>query len=53
MQEDYIACILDWLAPTTPKDLLALLGFFSYYRALIPEYADLTWEMNKMKTAQQ
>ncbi len=27
MQEAYIARILDWLAPTTLRDLLALLGF--------------------------
>ena len=31
MQDDYIAQILDWPTPTTPKELLALLGFFGYY----------------------
>ena len=38
MQEEYIARILDWLAPTTPKELLVLLGFIGYYCALITEY---------------
>ena len=51
MQEDYIDRILDWPAPSTPKDLLALLGFFGYYLLFIPEYADLTYDMNRQKTA--
>ncbi len=51
MQEAYIARILDWPAPTMTRDLLALLGFFGYYKAFILDYADLTWEMNKQKTA--
>ena len=53
MQEDYIARILDWPTPTTPKELLALLGFFGYYRTFIPEYASLTYDMNKQKTAKE
>ncbi len=35
MQEAYIARILDWPAPTMPRDLLDLLGFFGYYQAFI------------------
>jgi transposase InsO family protein/dUTPase len=53
MQDAYIARILDWPAPENPRDLMALLGFFGYYRAFIPEYADLTYEMNQQKTARE
>ena len=49
MQADYIARIMDWPTPQSPKELNTLLGFLSYYH--IPEFSMLTAEMNAQKTA--
>ncbi|MCP3664081.1 MAG: hypothetical protein GY696_16585, partial [Gammaproteobacteria bacterium] len=51
MQADYIACIMDWPAPQSPKELNMLLGFLGYYRRFILEFSVLTAEMNAQKTA--
>ena len=51
MQADYIARIMDWPAPQSPKELNTLLGFLGYYRRFIPEFSVLTAEMNAQKTA--
>ena len=51
MQADYVARIMDWPAPQSPKELNTLLGFLGYYRRFIPEFSVLTAEMNAQKTA--
>ena len=51
MIPSYVQRILDWPLPTSGKDLRSFLGFCGYYRSFIKDFADLTFEMNKMKTA--
>ncbi len=51
MQADYIARIMYWPAPESPKELNTLLGFLGYYRRFIPDISVLTAEMNAQKTA--
>lgn len=53
MIPSYVQRILDWPLPSTGKELRSYLGFIGYYRSFIKEFADLTYEMNKMKTATQ
>ena len=49
MIPSYVQKIIDWQLPTTGKELSSFLGFCGYYRSFIKEFADLTYEMNKMK----
>ena len=42
MVDAYVDRIMEWPIPTNIKELNTLLGFFSYYRAFIPGFADLT-----------
>lgn len=53
MIPSYVQRILDWPLPTTGKELRSFLGFCGYYRSFIKDFADLTYEMNKMKTGTQ
>ena len=53
MIPSYVDRILDWPLPQTGKELRSFLGFCGYYRAFIKDFADLTYEMNKMKTGTQ
>ena len=49
MREDYVGKILNWSAPTAPKDLSSFLGFTSYYCSFIPKYSALTGIMETEK----
>ena len=49
MIPSYVEKVLSWPIPTTGKELRSFLGFTSYYRSFIKEYAHLTHEMNKLK----
>lgn len=49
MIEEYIRKIIEWPTPTTVKELGTMLGFFSYYRNYVPDFATLTAEMNAQK----
>ena len=49
MVPEYVERILDWPVPTTPKELSRALGFFGYYQAYIPRYAELTADMQSQK----
>lgn len=49
MVPEYVEKVLSWPLPTTGKDLRSFLGFTSYYRAYIKNYASLTSEMQKLK----
>ena len=51
MIPSYVDKINSWPLPETGKELRSFLGFTSYYRSFIKEYADLTFEMNKLKNA--
>jgi len=45
MVDAYVDRIMEWPVPTNIKELNTLLGFFSYYRAFIPGFAELTAAM--------
>ena len=53
MKDSYVSRILDWPAPKTIKELNSLLGFMGYYRSFIPNYSQLTAEMNSQKKKKQ
>ncbi|WP_416879508.1 reverse transcriptase domain-containing protein [Litorimonas sp.] len=53
MREDYVEKIKCWPQPRTIKQLNTFLGFTSYYRSFIPQYAKLTACMNKQKRLDQ
>ena len=49
MVDAYVARIQEWPVPTNVKELNTLLGFFSYYRNFIPNFATLTASMCKQR----
>ena len=49
MKPSYVEKVLNWPTPTTIKELNTWLGFTSYYRSFIPNFSELTNEMNSMK----
>ena len=49
MIPSYINRILQWPAPTNPKELNSMLGFFGYYADHIVNYGTMTAEMNSLK----
>ena len=51
MVPEYVERIKNWPPPSTVAELNSVLGFYGYYRTFIPEYADLTCEMNAQKKA--
>ena len=50
MVPEYVAKILDWELPITGKMLRSFLGFAGYYRSFIPKYAELTSDLESMKS---
>ena len=51
MIPEYVTNIVNWPIPRTVKQLNSMLGFFSYYRQFIPNFATLTDEMNAQRRA--
>ena len=49
MTDKFVQKVLDWPTPKTVKELVSFLGFASYYRTFIPQFAALTTEMNAQK----
>ena len=49
MIPSYTERIVEWPTPKSVKELNTLLGFLSYYRSFIPNFADLTAQMNEQK----
>ena len=49
MREDFIQKVIDWPAPTTPKELSTFLGFVNYYRTFFKDFSMLTTEMNAQR----
>ena len=49
MRKSYVEKILSWPKPETTKQLRTFLGFTSYYRSFIKDYANLTAEMNGVR----
>ena len=49
MQPSYLEKVMEWPAPKTTKQLRTFLGFTSYYRNFIKDYAYLTAEMNAIR----
>ena len=41
--------IIIWPVPQTQKELSSFLGFAGYYQSFIPDYFNLTCEMNTQK----
>ena len=50
MKQSFIQNVLKWPKPTTRKQLATFLGFVGYYREFIPEFSELTNEMNAQKS---
>ena len=50
MVPEYVEKIRDWPIPKTGKELISFLGFTSYFRAFIPEYAKTVACLNKTET---
>ena len=53
MCPEYRKSITDWPVPSKAKELASYLGRAGYYRAFIPQYSDLTADLNKAKTREQ
>ena len=53
MFPEYRKSITDWPVPATKKELASYLGRAGYYRSFIPQYSDLTSDLNKAKTREQ
>ena len=49
MVEEYVDKIKAWPIPKTGKELISFLGFTSYYRAFIPQYAEVVAPLNKYR----
>ncbi|MGB0246440.1 MAG: reverse transcriptase domain-containing protein [Paracoccaceae bacterium] len=49
MVPSYIQRILDWPVPKNGKELRSFLGFCNYYRIFISKFAELTFQLNKLK----
>ena len=50
MTDKYVGQIKEWPQPTSGKELATALIFFGYYRDFLPQFAELTAEMNEVKT---
>ena len=46
----FIDQVRDWPTPTSGAELASMLGFFGYYRESLPQYSELTAEMNDLKS---
>ena len=53
MKQDMVQKVLEWPTPTTVKELASFLGFASYYRSFIPQFAALTAEMSSQRRKKQ
>ena len=53
MFPEYRKSITDWPVPATKKELASYLGRAGYYRSFIPQYSELTSDLNKAKTREQ
>ena len=53
MVPEYVEKIRDWPIPKTGKELISFLGFTSYYRAFIPEYAKTVACLNKYRNEKE
>ena len=51
MNPEYVSKILEWPEPINVKELNTFLGYCSYYRTFIKDYAKLTAGMNQQKKA--
>ena len=50
MVDEYVDRILDWQVPKLGTELRKFLGFAGYYRSFIPKYAELTADLESMKS---
>ena len=50
MTDKYVGQIKEWPQPTSGKELATALRFFGYKRDFLPQFAELTAEMNEVKT---
>ena len=53
MVDSYVEKIRDWPVPETGKSLISFLGFCSYYRGFIPEYAKTVACLNKYRNEKE
>ena len=53
MRRDYVEKILNWPIPKNSKELRSLLGFLSYYRSFVPNYAMLAAQLNAQRMAKK
>ena len=48
MEEDKVAEVLNWLAPTTVRDVRKFLGLTNYYRQFVKDFARIAWPLNNL-----
>ena len=53
MVDSYVEKIKNWPTPETGKSLISFLGFCSYYRGFIPEYAKTVACLNKYRNEKE